>query len=58
VPANVATVSDETREFCQQRVPDDCAGDGEVSGAKYCPCSPDDKLPGFSRSQVPSAGHG
>jgi len=26
-------------EFFGQRVPDDCAGDGEVSGAEYCYCT-------------------
>ena len=44
-------------EFCRQRVPDNCTGDGEVSGAEYCSWSLGDKVLGISRSQVPSAGH-
>ena len=39
------------------RVPDSFTGVCEVSGAQYCSCSPDNKLPGISRPQVPSAGH-
>jgi len=44
-------------EFCRQRVPDDCAGDSEVSGIEYCSSFLNDKLPGIGRSQVQSAGH-
>jgi len=43
-------------EVCRQRVPINCAGDHEVSGAAYCSCSVD-RLLGISRSQMPSAGH-
>jgi len=35
-------------EACSKRVPDDCAGNCKVSGAEYCSCSLEDKLPCIS----------
>jgi len=40
-----------------QRVPYNCIRAHKVSGAEYRSCSPEDKLPVNSRSQVQSVGH-